>query len=197
MWPFRKNNIGPPNASVAIAYLKVAIPAADTSPIITLPHDDSPVLTTFGKDLLVAYVVDGTDAFTYIQHRDLSSSAITQDQLHETGLQNLAAIANNRNLRVFPHPSGEMFGVLLDGNFEASLILLDSLWDGSFRQFVKGDYIIAIPTRDVLAFCDSRSSAGREQLRGILDQLKNSKDHPLSQDLYVRRNGKWEPENAA
>jgi hypothetical protein len=39
----------------------------------------------------------------------------------------------------------------MGGDFDASLILL-SLSDGQFRQFVRGDYSAAVPARDILAF---------------------------------------------
>ncbi len=73
--------------------------------------------------------------------------------------------------------------------FEASLILLDFLWNESFRQFVHGSYLVAIPTRDVLAFCDSRSEIGRKELLTIIDKLKTTNDHPLLHELLVRQDG--------
>ena len=105
----------------------------------------------------------------------------------------MAAIAASGSLRVAPHAN--IFAVLLDGNFEASMILLDDLWDVSFRQFVQGDYAIGLPTRDVLAFCDASSESGRAELHELVNRLKDSQDHPLTRQLYVRRDTQWIPEN--
>ena len=148
-----------------------------------------------GDELLIAYLVDTGNAFEYIQYRDLETDSVTESQLHQNAIQNLAAVAASGNLRVAPH--GNIFAVLLDGNFEGSMILLDELWDDSFRQFVQGNYLIALPTRDVLAFCDASSDDGRNELLELINRLKDSEDHPLTQQLYVRKDNKWIPESAA
>ena len=77
------------------------------------------------------------------------------------------------------------------------MILLDDLWNASFRQFVQGDYLIALPARDVLAFCDASSDAGRAELAELINRLKGSEDHPLSQKLYIRRENQWMSESPA
>jgi uncharacterized protein YtpQ (UPF0354 family) len=76
------------------------------------------------------------------------------------------------------------------GDFEASLILLDQLWDEHFRQFVSGDYAIAIPARDVLAFCDDDSEEGIGELEQLFARIAPMDDHLISDKLYVRREGK-------
>ena len=183
---FRK----PKQTSKAIAYLKVEVSSEPSDGrTIELPHADSPILKTLGNGLIVAYVVDQNDSFRYIQNHDLENEKVTEEQLHRIGLANLTNHAAKKNLRVVPHQN--IFAVLLDSNFEASMILLDNLWDGPFRQFVSGQYAITVPTRDVLAFCDATSPVGLEELRTVAAMLKDSKDHPLSQSLYVREDGCW------
>ena len=92
-----------------------------------------------------------------------------------------------------PHPKGQMFAVLMGGNFEASLILLDCLWDDSFRQFAAGQYAIAIPARDILAFCDSSSVEGLRELQRVSQAAHSSPiDHPLSDRLYLRMGSRWQ-----
>ena len=140
---------------------------------------------------MVAYVVDQQDSFLYIQNRDLETEKVSEEQLHKIGLENLVSYATKKNLRVVPQQN--IFAVLLDGNFEASMILLDNLWDGPFRQFVSGQFAITLPTRDVLAFCDAASQVGLDELRTVAKKLQNSMDHPLSQTLYIREDGRWVP----
>lgn len=197
MRPFEMKKVDAPKVLQAIAYLKVAAPGEDDSPSVEFSQDDAPVLTEMGNNLLIAFIVDSGDSFTYIQHRHLSQAGITESELQQIGIGNLAEVAWNGNLRVTPHPTNEVFAVMLDGHFEASLILIDALWDESFRQFLHGEYVAAIPTRDVLAFCDSHSELGRQELQSIVDQLRTSNDHPLMHELLVRRNGKWIPDGTA
>ena len=160
-----------------------------------LSRDDTPVMKDVGNGLLVAYLFDDGDSFAYIQYRDLDSDRVTENELHDIGINNLLALTAQTDLRVAPH--GTIFAAFLDGNFEASLLLVDSLWRDSFRQFVGGDYLVAIPNRDILAFCERSSPAGRAELLEVIERLKGSEDHPLSHELFIRRNSEWIVENLA
>jgi uncharacterized protein YtpQ (UPF0354 family) len=106
------------------------------------------------------------------------------------GLKNLALLANSRGVRVQPY--GNIFAVLMGGDFEASLILLDAFWDKQLRQFVKGDYAVAVPARDMLAFCDASSEAGLDELRQVIQRVFPGGDHLLSDRIYVRRQLRWQ-----
>jgi uncharacterized protein YtpQ (UPF0354 family) len=194
VWPLRAKNTVAQETSKAIAYLKAVVPEEDPAPTIELPHDDGPVLKELTAELLVAYVVDVGQSFQYVQYRDLHTESISEAQLHEIGIRNLSTLAYAGKMRVSPY--GNIFAVLLDGNFEASMILLNDLWDNSFRQFVIGDYLIAIPNRDILAFCDRSSPEGRKELMELVKRIENSTDHPLTRTLFVRRGNEWIPESA-
>lgn len=176
--------------SRAIAYLK-AQAADDNGPAIVLSQDDSPVLRPFSDPLLVSYVVDAGESYELVQYRHLAEEGIDEAALHRIGLENLAQLANDRSTRVQPY--GNIFAVMMGGDFEASLILLDALWDEHFRQFVGGDYAVAVPARDVLAFCDASSMAGLDELRHVIHRVFPAGDHLLSDRLHVRRQGTWEP----
>ncbi len=132
----------------AIAYLKASVPEQDPAPVVTLTGLDAPVFRSLNNGLLVSYVVDTGDEYQFVQYRHLAQDSATEDELHAAGLGNLLALAAG-SLRVAPHPKGQMFAVLMGGNFEASLILLDCLWDDSFRQFAAGQYAIAIPAQHI------------------------------------------------
>ena len=90
-------------------------------------------------------------------------------------------------------PYQGVFAFLMHGDFEASVILLDDLWDGEFRQFVKGEYAAAIPARDMLAFCDSTSADGIAELQRIIQRVQPTGGHLLTKMIYVRRGGRWQP----
>jgi uncharacterized protein YtpQ (UPF0354 family) len=179
--------------SRAIAYLQVKRPALSPGPVVTLSGPDAPVMRDLGGGLLVAYVVDEGDHFAYTQGRHLAAEGRDEDELHAIGLVNLTRLAAD-SLRVAPYPPGEMFAVLMGGHFEASMILLDDLWDRAFRQFVQGDYVVALPARDLLAFADASSEAGVQDLRALIARAQASgADHPLTDRLYRRAGGRWEP----
>lgn len=94
-------------------------------------------------------------------------------------------------LEVRVHRSGSIFGVIAGGNYEASLLLLDELWDSGLRQFVTGTYAAVVPARDILAFADASDSAALSQLREVVARVWPDGDHRLSQRLFTRADGVW------
>jgi Protein of unknown function (DUF1444) len=173
----------------AIAYLKPNLTDDEPAPTISLSHEDSPVLRDLHNGLLVAYLVDKGESFSYVQYRDLLDAGVDEDRLHRTAVDNLYSLAE-RHLRIQPY--GPVFTLFMEGNFEASVLLLDTVWDLSLAKHVQGEFVAAVPARDVLAFGDSSSPEAVVELRAIIDRLKSSgADHPLSTSLYRRRHGTW------
>src|SRR5262249_59063451 len=98
--------------------------------------------------LLVCYITDTGDALRYLQNRDLDEAALDAEALHEVALGNLARLTSGR-VRLLPQ--GDFFGLLLDGNFEASLLLLDDLWDGALAGYPGSGLVPAVPAPAVPA----------------------------------------------
>jgi|KBSMisStandDraft_5_1062788.scaffolds.fasta_scaffold241938_3 hypothetical protein len=171
----------------AIAYLKPEVPSNDAEPALKLDADESPILRGFAPGLLTAYLVDEGDRFSYLQGRDLREAGTSEEELHGQALANLAALADGT---VTIRQTGPIWGLFLDGNFEASLMLLDDLWTHGLREYAE-DPVVAIPARDVLAFCDVESAAGMSELRAAVKRVWPGGDHLLSENLYRRVEGRW------
>jgi uncharacterized protein YtpQ (UPF0354 family) len=169
--------------------LKATVGDDDGGPVLELDHDQAPVFRSLGGGLLVNYVVDRGTHFVFVTNGDLTAQGFSTERLHEVGLANLARAAADRGVEVHPHES--VFAVVSGGNLEASLILLDDLWDEGFRQFVSGSYAVAIPSRDVLAFADAADPAACSQLRAVVDRVWPGGDHLLVQRLFTRESGVW------
>jgi uncharacterized protein YtpQ (UPF0354 family) len=174
----------------AFAYLKAVVFEDSPKPVI-LSRDDSPVLRPLSDDLCVAYLVNEGGAYHYVQNRHLDQDGISEADLHEIGLRNLAAHASQGNLQVQPYEN--IYAVFMGGDFEASLILLDDLWDRHFRQCVSGEYAVALPARDILAFCDRTSATGLAELGQLIQRIYPTGDHLLSNQIYVRHQNQWQP----
>ena len=175
----------------AIAYLKPVVQDSDAL-TLKVARADEPVIRAYNDELCICYLVDRGSSFRYVQNRDLECEEISADRLHEIGLRNLLNQTSRRNARVQSYQN--IFAVLVGGDFEASTILLDRLWERDFRQFVRGDYAAALPARDVLAFCDSSSKQGLQELCSLIARVTPTGDHLLSQKIYVRRDGTWQPQ---
>lgn len=174
----------------AIAHLKRALPAEPLpgETVVELSLDDSPVMLDLGNGLLVAYLVDEGATYGYVQHRDLETAGLSEAELHAMGLKNLSALAERR-LEVHPH--GAIFAVLMGGTFEASMLLLDDLWEHSLSHYVSGDFLAAIPARDVLAFGDASSAPAVSELNAVVERLLNNGSAELATGLYRRAGGRW------
>src|SRR5205085_7822220 len=109
----------------AIAYLRPEVPSHDPSPELSLSGDDAPVLRPFASGLLTAYLFDEGDSFSYLQVRDLREAGIGEEALHRQAVVNLAALAEGN---VTVEEFGPIWTVSLEGNYEASLLLIDDLW---------------------------------------------------------------------
>jgi uncharacterized protein YtpQ (UPF0354 family) len=174
----------------AIAYLKSTAP--DVSGLdAELPSEATPIVTSYSDDLCICYVVECGEHHEYVQERHLRQDGIDRDELQRLGVRNLMALVVERNARVQPYEG--VFAFFMGGDFEASVILLDDMWDGQFRKFVAGEYAAAIPARDMLAFCDSRSEDGIAELQRIIERIEPTGDHLLTRTIYVRRGAKWQP----
>lgn len=173
----------------AIAYLKREVPD-DGSPALSLERKDSPVLKNLNNGLLVSYIVDEGNSFSYVQNRHIDAAGIEGRTLHNTAINNLYSVAE-KHLKIQAY--GSVFAVFMEGNFEASALLLDTVWDISLAQHVRSGFVAAIPTRDVLAFGDFGSNQAISELRAIVERTVSSKqvDHQLSTSLYRRIDKGW------
>jgi uncharacterized protein YtpQ (UPF0354 family) len=153
-----------------------------------LSFDDSPVMRDLDNGLLVAYLIDEGSAYGYAQYRDLTTSGVTENVLHAAAIENLYALAEQK-LKVQPH--GSIFALLMGGTFEASMVLLDDLWEHSLSDYVSGDFLVAIPARDVLAFGEASSPAAVNELQAVISRLMDSGGAELSTALYRRKGAAW------
>lgn len=168
----------------AVAYVKraaVVQPNEKNEEHIAPTGADAPVLRELADDIVIAYVVDEPEGLVYIQHRHLQDTGVSLDELHMIGLRNLKAKCN-KELRVEKH--GPIYGLFLDGNFEASVILLEHIWQGELSPLVEESFTIAIPARDILAFCDSSSVDGIKTLTQMVTTVFQGGDHLLSRNLF-------------
>jgi uncharacterized protein YtpQ (UPF0354 family) len=176
--------------SRAIAYLKVKEFGSSENEV-SLSHGDSPIITSLNNSLCVTYVVDEGGHLKYLQYRDCDKSGLSEVEVHKIGVENLAGLARER-IQITPY--GNIYAVMLDGNFEASLILVDSLWEKGLAHLAPNGFVAAIPARDILAFCDADSAEGIAELLQLIERIQNG-DHMLSREIYRRGVNGWRPLN--
>jgi hypothetical protein len=161
---------------------------------VTLPEAQQPVMYVAPGGFGVMFLIDEGDHFVYASRGDLSDAGIRAEQLHEIGLRNLVAQTSKGEGRpgLSIRQNGTFHAVLMGGNFEASLILVDALWNNDqIRQVAPNGCVIALPARDLLAFCDAGSAQGIADLKAFARRASANADHLLTPDLFVRKAGQW------
>ncbi len=174
----------------SIAYLKGVPPDSDPSAPRPLAQGDMPVLVPFAPGLLCAYLWDEGDRFSYVQNRHLLAARLDQGRMHASAIENLKRQVGT-NLQL--HVQGASWMLTCDGNFEASLLMVDELWEKLLRDQAGEEPVAAVPARDILCFCPSTLREGIGQLHGIVERVWEGGDHLVSRQLYTRRAGRWSP----
>jgi hypothetical protein len=161
-----------------------------TGPGMDMPEEAEPAMSASKGVFGVCYLVDRGDVFGYANMGQLRAAQMTLDELHRIGLLNLAAMVNGKpGLRV--HPQGNVHGLIMGGQFEASLVLLDELWDGPLKAQAPDGAVVTIAARDICAFCDARSLAGIAELKRLAARVSQGGDHLVSDKLFIRKDGRW------
>jgi hypothetical protein len=174
--------------SAARLYLKKAEPNDGPADLVS-SGDDEPVVGDFGCGLLETFLVDEGERFSYVQHRHLRAAGWTELQLRETALRNLETFHDER-LRI--QKAGPTWALILDGNFEASLLALNDLWDDAPSEYAPNGPVVAAPCRDVLAFCDVASADGIAELFRVLERVERDR-YPIVGHPLRRFGRRWVP----
>jgi uncharacterized protein YtpQ (UPF0354 family) len=166
----------------AIAYLKILVPGSEADSVAAV-DDGRVVMSPFVGDLVVTYVVDTDDKLQFVQNRHLNAAGMDHRQLHDLGIRNLFRQLKIGSFDV--HDVGPFHAVTLDGHFEASLLLIDSLWDEVLIKLASNGAVAAVPARDFLVFCDRADALAIEHMRQYIRKLDDGMQ-PLTMSLFER-----------
>lgn len=145
-----------------------------------------PVREHLCGDLWVIYAHDLPDRIQSLKPELLESAGIE--------MSSLRALAKENLWRIMPaaqrHGDGPWY-LLTAGDYTASLLLLDGLWD-ELADSVDGDIVAVAPSRDVLLYTGSNSSAGLRAIREQAAQIVSGGSYVISDTLIVRSGGRWD-----
>lgn len=157
-----------------------------------LEGDLAPVMHVTPDGFGVVYLVDRGDRYQWLTHGELADWGRSEQQAHAVAMRNLARLAPRMR---YARQPGSYTGLVLNGNQEASLMLLDELWDREIAPQTPNGAVVSIAARDVCAFCDAADADAVQGLRGLGARLRSG-GTPASQlvtdRLFVRRKGRWQ-----
>lgn len=146
------------------------------------------VVKVICDDLNCMYVYDNESGLEIIQESELIELNISKEELHEIAMTNFRQFVSQR---LNAQNNGEAFWFILDGNFEAGLVLIDEIWD-QVEGHLKEEIVICVPSRDVIF------ATGKSNENLITDFTEKAKqilingDHPLSKNWFIRQNKQWD-----
>lgn len=155
---------------------------------LQLSADDSPVVRPFASDMVIMYAIDRPSHFEFVATREIKARQLSVEELHDLAVANLPS----RVSQVEVHDlGGGLHGITAGGNLEASLLLVDTLWD-QLAERLPGEPLAAVPARDLLFTIGS----GQPEAMALISSRARTglaeKRHAISQSVLVRRGGRWQ-----
>ncbi|WP_457618858.1 DUF1444 family protein [Lutibacter sp.] len=150
----------------------------------------------FGKDLYfeklneelyIYYAFDNEHHISYVKIEDLKKLEISSNEIRDVAIDNLITLVPQIKRIDFDG----FFIITANGIYESSLILLDDIW--TKENFpVKGDFVIAIPAREVLLITGTQEEKGLKILKEkyLNDDMEYS--YFITKEMFVLRNSRWE-----
>ncbi|PYJ06347.1 MAG: hypothetical protein DME25_06885 [Verrucomicrobia bacterium] len=150
------------------------------------------VYENFSPDLIILYAEDSPKHIRYLEPKDLEVARIQRSELRALACANLKRILS----KIERHGTNGLYMITAGGDCEASLLVLDSMWSGGQFQ-VKGDVVVAIPTRDLLLVTGSQTPQGIKQVKKMVKDASTGGAYRVTQKLFVYRNGRFSEFNGA
>jgi uncharacterized protein YtpQ (UPF0354 family) len=153
---------------------------------LEIPEQDAPIAQDFVADLMILYAEDKPDRFEFVSARRLKELGMTREELHLRALLNLPA----RPPKIELHGAPPKQMLIAGGNFEATLLLHDDLWNKVSKD-VPGELLAVAPARDLLFISNTSWEGAREFLAEMASRDLEDKSHRLSQRILRRSEGRW------
>ena len=138
-------------------------------------------------DLWIVYAEDLPDRTSSLLKDRLQDAGIADNELHNLATENLH--------RILPpaqrHGDGPWYMLTAGGDYTASLLLFDGLWD-DLGDSVEGSVVAVAPSRDVLLYTGSQSKEGLAAIRQQAAEILATGNYLIAETLITRRSGRWE-----
>lgn len=171
----------------------MTVPVTPTTllPVLLGPGDPqvSPdaVVDGFVGDLAVGYTPGPQYGRRLVSQEELAGYRVSRQEFRRWAAENLYAALDN--VGVHGQPPALMLS--FDG-LESSVLLARRFWD-DLAGAVPGELVVGVPARDVVIFTGAHSQSGLRKVRRAVDRVFYAGGpHPLTRDLLVRRQRRWE-----
>lgn len=146
---------------------------------------DVVVFDRLGPDLAIVYAEDRPNDLRFFTAKYFKTTSIERVRLRALAIENLRRIVGDVEFRNY----GGTYMITADGANEVSLILLPELWTKQ-RMQVDGDFVVALPTRDLLVVTGSNDARALRRVRALAKDAYAKGPYSVSPRLYLFRDGK-------
>jgi len=140
----------------------------------------------YNEELIIAYAEDNPNSIHYLTPANLEVLRVERKDLRKLACSNLE--------RVLPVPDIQfqngIYRIRAGGDYEASLLLMDSFWDASKLE-ISGDLVVAIPARDFLIATGSKNRVAIRAMKAMAETVASQAPYRLTSKLFVRRAGRF------
>jgi uncharacterized protein YtpQ (UPF0354 family) len=158
---------------------KMARENAGKGPVEHL-HED------FNEELVIVYAEDRDSGVAYPSAAVFQELGIERKDMRALACENLKKL-----LPELQRVGADGYYILTaDGNYEASLLLLEGLWTPEKLE-VKGEIVVAIPARDTLFVTGSEEKEGLAKVKAAAAKVAAESAYRLTPTLFVFRAGKF------
>jgi uncharacterized protein YtpQ (UPF0354 family) len=152
------------------------------------PTDELFVSEIYNDELLIVYAVDSPKSIRYLQPKDLLEVNLHGETLRTFAIKNLQSVLPAIQM----HGQSPCFSLSAGNMFEASLLLMDRVWDKK-ELGIEGEIVIAIPSRETLLVADTKFPESVEKMKATALEISKSAAYRLTDHCFVRRSGRFEP----
>lgn len=133
------------------------------------------------EHLMVIYAEDSPSNIRYFTEADFAALDIPRTSLRSLATANLRRLISQPRVEAGP----EVSMITVGGDYEASVLLLDEVWDNLCYQH--GELVLAVPARDLLLFTQSSNAPGIKRLRELAARFAHESPYRLTARLFIRR----------
>lgn len=145
--------------------------------------DLQPLTEPFNDELTIVYAEDRSASIRFLMMHDEVGD---RSKLRQLALANLHRLLPKIEMR---EGASGIFLIEAGGEYEASLLLADSIWSGGQIK-VDGEIVAAAPAKDALLVTGSHNRAGIVRLRALAAEIAAGA-YGLTAALFVYRDGKF------
>lgn len=138
----------------------------------------------YNDELVILYAMDEEKRTRYLMADE--QIGVARKDLRKLAVENLDRLLPSVQLA----QAGDIAMMTANGDYEASLLLLDQIWRGG-KVKVNGDIVVAVPAKDVLLITGSKSRKGIAAVRELAAKYKAESRYEITDTLFVYRDGRF------